>query len=207
MNSERRTFSLLTLSLVFVIAAVSAYSQGDQPKQAEPSYEATLHVLARSDQAGSAESLPPALTAVARQVRSVFGTGNLKLVNMYLGRTTAMGNLEYKGISNAYVKEMDAGPASFLDWRLTGLQNLKNASGETVYQFQTFRFGARIPIKISNFRDDAGKGQGVINYEPIGLTLDRISVHANTPTLVGTLTQPKTDGTLFLVLTVRNVDK
>lgn len=206
MNTQRRLFPLLTLSLVFLGALVPTLAQSDQPKIAEPNYEAVLHVLSASDQAGSGAALPPTLSAVAKQVRGEFGASNLKLINTYLGRLSSTGNIEYKGVSNSYGTEPESGSPSFLDWRLGGLRPLQNAAGQDVYTFQNFRFGARIPIKVASFRDEAGKSP-VINYEMIGLTLDRFSLRESTPTLLGTLTQPKTDGTLFLVLTVRNADK
>jgi len=170
----------------------------------EANYEATLHVLVGSDQAGPG-GLPSALTPVARQLRAEFGANNLKLINTYLGRLSNTGSLEYKGVSHAYVQEPQHGSPSFLDWRLVGLKTAQNATGQSVYQFQYFRFGARVPVKMGNFQDD--KIPAPINYEAIGLTLDRMSVRENVPTLVGTLTQPKTDGTLFLILTVKSVDK
>jgi hypothetical protein len=42
-----------------------------------------------------------------------------------------------------------------------------------------------------------------VNYEGVGLTAYRISVASSRPTLVGTISLPKTAGTMFLVLTVR----
>lgn len=205
MNSQIRIFSLLTFSLVFLIGAASTFAQADQAKSADPNYEATLHVLVASSQAGPGDTLPQGLSAIARQVRGEFGASNLKLINTYLGRMSSNGSLEYKGVSNAYAQEPMPGSPSFLDWRLSGLRNMQNAAGQPVYQFQGFRFGARVPVRVGSFQDE--KVPAPINYEATGLTVDRISVRDNVPTLIGTLTQPKTDGTLFLILTVKNVDK
>lgn len=206
MNSQKRIITPLIVSLLFLIAVVSGFGQAEQAKLAEPNYEATLHVLVGSNQAGQGADLPQSLTAVARQVRSDFGTSNLRLINTYLGRLSNSGSLDYKGVSSAYLQEAETGSPSFLDWRLVGLKSLQNSAGQNVHQFQSFRFGARVPVRIG-VRDDSGKMTAPINYEAIGLTLDRMSVRENVATLVGTLTQPKTDGTLFLVLTVKNVDR
>jgi len=43
----------------------------------------------------------------------------------------------------------------------------------------------------------------VLNYEAVGLNMNRVSLPENKPTLIGTLSLPKTTGTMFLVLTVR----
>lgn len=205
MSSQKRIFTSLTFSLVFLITVISVSAQAEQPKPAEANYEAVLHVLVSGSQSGPGEALPTALTAVSRQIRSDFGSSNLRLINTYLGRLSNTGNLEYKGVSNAYAPEPMPGSPSFVDWRLVGLRNLQNAAGQPVHQLQSFRFGARVPVKVGNFQDE--KVPAPINYEAIGLNLDRMSVRENLPTLVGTLTQPRTEGTLFLVLTVRNADK
>lgn len=205
MKNLKRISTFVTFSFLLLVPAVAGFAQAEQLKPADPNYEAVLHVLAASNQGGQGDALPGSLSAVARQVRSDFGTANLKLINTYLGRLSNTGNLDYKGVSNAYVQEPQPGAPSFLDWRLVGLQPRQGAAGQSVYQFQSFRFGARVPVRVGVVQDE--KSPSPISYEAIGLTLDRMSVRENTPTLVGTLTQPKTDGTLFLVLTVRNVDK
>lgn len=205
MNTQRRIFSILTFSLVFLISTVSLSAQGDPSKVAEANYEAVLHVLVSSNQPGSSD-LPSSLSNVAKQVRSEFGGPSLKLINTYLGRLSNAGALEYKGVSNAYVQEAETGAPSFLDWSLSGMRITQNAAGQDIYQFQNFRFGARVPVRITPVSGDGPK-PSVINYESTGLTLQRMGVRENTPTLLGTLTQPKTDGTLFLILTVKNADK
>ena len=207
MNTLKRLFTLLSLSLLFLITVISISAQTGPQPVVEANYEAVLHVLAASNHTVPGDALPTALGAVSRQIRGDFGTANLRLVNTYLGRMSNTGSLEYKGVSNAYVQEPQAGTPSFLDWRLVGLRPLQNSAGQGVYQFQSFRFGARVPVRIGGLPDDGGKVGAPVNYEAIGLTLDRMSVKENVPTLVGTLTQPKTDGTLFLILTVKNVDK
>ena len=50
------------------------------------------------------------------------------------------------------------------------------------------------------------KTAAVTNYESIGLNLRRISLVENTPTMIGTLNLPGTNGTIFLIMTVRSAD-
>lgn len=207
MNSLKRISSFLTFPSIFLICITAALGQADAKTQAEPNYDAILHVVAGSSELGQADSLPQSLSSVSKQLRSDFGITNLKLLNTYLGRMTVAGSLEYKGVSSAYASATDSESPTFLDWSLAGLKNLQNSSGQNVFQFQSFRFGARVPVKVTNYRDDNGKSPLVINYEAIGLTLARMSVVENSPTLVGTLSQPKTNGTLFLILTVKSVAK
>jgi hypothetical protein len=74
-------------------------------------------------------------------------------------------------------------------------------------QIQSFRFGARVPIRTGSAKDSSGTTQPIFNYETLGLTLDRLSVPENSPTLIGTLSLPKTTGTAFLVMTVKTIEK
>lgn len=197
-----KSVSILTFALLFFITVLAVPAQ-TEPKAslAGPSYEAALHVLLGSDQTKGGDILPPALAPIARQVRSDFGPISLKVVETHLGRLSNNGALENKGVSSGYKPGVDVGAPIFLDWRLVNLMSAQNAAGQNVYQFQSFRFGARVPVRV-------GEGPGApITYESIGLTLDRFNVRDGVPTLVGTLTQPKTDGTLFLVLTVKGVEK
>ncbi len=207
MNSLKRIFSLLSLSSIFLICIATAFGQAEAKLQAEPNYDAILHVVVASSEPGQSDSLPQSLSSVSKQLRSDFGVTNFKLLNTYLGRMTNSGSLEYKGVSNAYAPVQESDTLTFLDWNLTGMKSLQNAAGQSVFQFQAFRFGARVPIKTSSFKDDSGKVNAVYNYESIGLTLQRMSVVENSPTLVGTLSQPRTNGTIFLILTVRSAAK
>jgi hypothetical protein len=203
MNSLKQIFSLLTFTSVFLICIAAAFGQADAKPQAEPNYDAILHVVVGSSDSVQADSLPQSLSAASKQLRSDFGATNLQLLNTYVGRMTPSGSLEYKGVSNAYAPVQESDTLTFLDWNLTGMKNLQNAAGQNVFEFQAFRFGARVPIKTSSFKDDSGKVNAVYNYESIGLTIQRMSVAENSPTLVGTLSQPRTNGTIFLILTVR----
>ncbi|NOT47882.1 MAG: hypothetical protein HOP17_09070 [Acidobacteria bacterium] len=207
MNSKKRIFLLLNFSLVFLITTVSISAQAEQSRIAEPSYEAVLHVLAASGQAGPGEAVPPALSSVARQIKGEFGTSGLKVINTYFGRLSNTGNFEQKGVSSAYVQEPEVSSPIFVEWNLVGLRTMQNAGGQDVYQFQGFRFGARVPVRVATVASEGGTKSPVFNYEVIGITLQKMNIRENTPTLLGTLTQGKTEGTLFLVLTVKNTDK
>lgn len=199
-----RSISLFAL-FPLLLFTTSVLGQAEQSKPVDASYEAVLYVLVGNNQASAGESLPGSLSAVAKQLKNEFGSSNLRLLNTYLGRVSNNGALEYKGVSNAYVEMPQAGSPSFLDWRLTGLRTGQNQAGQSVYQLQSFRFGARVPVRVGVFQDE--KAPAPINYEAIGLTLDRLSVRDNVPTLIGTLTQPRTDGTLFLVLSFKAADR
>ncbi|MCC7306962.1 MAG: hypothetical protein IT173_05310 [Acidobacteria bacterium] len=203
MNLHNRILPIAAFALLLFTSTNSVSAQAAEAKPAEAAYEAVLHVLIAGGQSGG--SVPSSLSAVSKSIRSEFDTSNLRLINTYFGRLSNTGSIDYRGISNAYAAESMPGAPSFLDWRLAGVRSIQDPSGQPAFHVGSFRFGARVPIRMAIYSDE--KNPAPVNYESIGLTVDRVSVRENTPALIGTLNQPRTDGTLFLVLTIRNADK
>lgn len=206
MNRPSRYFSLTIFFTICLFLAGASHAQNDAKEQSGPNYEAVLHVILGSSDADQSGGLPKSLSGVSTQLKSTFTFSNYKLVNTYLGRIAHAGNLEYKGMANIYGQEQESDTPSFLDWRMAGFRRVNETPGRGVFQVQAFRFGARVPIKTGSFKDDGGKMQSVINYESLGLSLDKLSLSENSPTLIGTLLLPKTTGTVFLVLTVKSLE-
>ncbi|MEP6849589.1 MAG: hypothetical protein ABI999_12095, partial [Acidobacteriota bacterium] len=98
---------------------------------------------------------------------------------------------------------VDSDTPTFLEWSLGGLRTSTNDKGRMIFQAEPFRFGARVPVRGTNMIGDGGKLASITNYESIGVTVNRVSLSENTPTLIGTLSLPKTAGTIFLVLTIK----
>jgi hypothetical protein len=117
------------------------------------------------------------------------------LANTFVGRLSNTGNIEYKSVSNIFGQETEGGDAqTFLEWSLTNLQAMPAG-----VQARSFRFGARIPVVTRQTKDTAP----MMAYESIGLTMNMIGLPVNKPTLVGTLSLPKTSGTVFLIATIK----
>ena len=195
-----------SLSIFLLIFAGSAFAQVDPKAQPDSNYEAVLHVILGSSDVGEGVGLPKNLAGISNHLKANFTFSNYKLVNTYLGRIANSGNLEYKSMANIYGQEQEGDSPSFLDWRLANFRRVNEATGPGVFQVQSFRFGARVPLKVASFKDDLGKAQSVINYESLGLSLDKLSLTENLPTLIGTLSLPKTAGTVFVVLTVKSLE-
>lgn len=193
--------------IIFLVAAVAfggrfTLAQGAEASAPDADYEAVLYVVLGSEDASQqGAEVPKNLASVFRTVRDTFPYKNYSLVNTYFGRVANNGNLEYKSVSNIYGVDSNPDIPSFLDWRLAGL---KTAPSGNSLRIQTFRFGARVPVRVASF-GEGGKSSPVLNYESVGLTLDRIGMVVGNPTLVGTITLPKTTGTMFLVLNVTPV--
>ena len=195
MNHLRPVFSLFLVLFVF---ATAGFSQAYDPSQkVEPSYEVALQVVIGSNEAGQRGDLPANLSTISKQLRDNFSFSNYRLANTFLGRIANTGNIEYKSASNVLGQETDASQ-TFLEWSLGNFRAMQNG-----FQARTFRFGARVPVQVGSSRDDTGRVSPIINYESVGLTVSMIGLQPSTPTLIGTISLPKTSGTIFLVATIR----
>lgn len=201
MNQSKRYSSLLALTLLILIASQAALGQGEPAPKLEPSYEIALQVVIGSNDAASRADLPSNLSAISKHLKANFPFSNYRLANTFLGRVSNTGNIEYKSISNILGQETEAESQTFLEWSLTNFRSTENK-----FQARTFRFGARVPVRTGASKDEAGKMIPIVNYEAVGLSLVTLGLPANTPTLVGTISLPRTTGTIFLIATVKAAD-
>ena len=197
MNQSKRSFSFLVFPLLILFGISAAVAQPDGA-QLEPSYEIALHVIIGSNEPGARADVPAGLANVSKYLKSNFSFPHYRLANTFLGRISNTGNVEYKSVSNILGQETDAESQTFLEWSMVNLRSAPNG-----FQARSFRFGARVPVRTSTFKDGVGAGTSVVNYEAIGLTMSVIGLPANTPTLIGTISLPKTTGTIFLVATIK----
>jgi hypothetical protein len=192
--------SLLVLSLLLT-SSVAIYAQS-----VEPSYDMTLQLVVGSNETGSGSDIPADLLAVSRELKTHFAFTNYRISGTLIGRIANGGTFQYKSFANAFGREQAPGSQTFMDWSVAGFRNMPMASGKQGFQAQSFRFGARVPVIIGGAKDETGKLIPSFNYEPIGLTLDKVGLSENVPTLIGTLNLPGTNGTIFLIMTVKSVD-
>jgi len=203
MNTHKSTVAAITLSLL-ALFSTTVFAQAETPRpQIAPSYELTLQVVVGSNDAGQGTGLPAELRAVAAQIKTSFGFTNYRLDNTFLGRVGTSGSFEYKSVSNTMGTGVDSDTPTFLEWTLGGLRTSTNDKGRMIFQAEPFRFGARVPVRIATPVGDTGRIASNVAYEAVGVTVNRVSLSENTPTLIGTLSLPKTAGTIFLVLTIK----
>lgn len=207
MNRPKKIFTVFFVAAVALCAGRYSFAQGDA-KNAPPrdaSYEAMLYVVLGSNEGAPGAELPKNLSGLSKQLRNDFSFRNYGLLNTYVGRIANAGSLEYKSVAslqNAADREADS--PSFLEWSLSNLRSSETPASGDLLVMQAFRFGARVPVKVTT-PGDGGKSLQTINYESVGLTLNRLGIVQNTPTLIGTISLPRTTGTVFLVLAVRPV--
>jgi hypothetical protein len=196
------TLLFRTLIVLTLIASVSAAAsaQADDPNKPQPNFQIALHLIVGGSDTGNKSELPASLAAVTRQIRAAVPYSSYRLANTYIGRVGNGGNFEYKSVADLLGRS-ESDPATFLEWSVGGIRLVG-----TDYQAQSFRFGARVPVNTEVTDLAGGNKHTVVNYEPIGLSFRQVGVGENVPTLLGTLTLPKTAETLFLVMTVSRSD-
>lgn len=198
MNQSISIFRLLTPALAIVIAAVAAIAQTETKPPADRDLDLTLQVLTTGSEPGTKAELPANLAPIARQLKADLGIANLRLASTFLGRTSTSGGYEYKSITESLSPAADGEPPTFLESSLNGVR-----TGSGGLYAQTFRFGARVPVRSTVMREDGGKPASMFSYESIGLGINRLGLAEDQPILIGSLSLPRQNSTLFLVLTVR----
>ncbi|PYT00432.1 MAG: hypothetical protein DMF63_07645 [Acidobacteria bacterium] len=198
MNLIKSPFRFFVFPIFIITFALSVSAQSDPVVQMlEPSYDVALHVVIGSND-GSRTELPANLSTISKHLKGNFSFSNYRLANTFLGRISNSGTVEYKSVSNILGQETDADSPTFLEWSMGNFRAVQNG-----FQARAFRFGARVPVRTGSVKDAAGLATPVINYESVGVSMNLIGLPANTPTLIGTISLPKTAGTIFLVATVR----
>ncbi len=197
--------AIITFSLILVGASVS-HGQLDSKQPGGQSYDVSLQILIGSNDATQPVEIPAGLSALSKQLKSSFGFSKFRLASTLFGRLSNTGSFEYKSLTNIFGKETNITPQTFMEWSIGNFRNMPTARGTQGFQAQSFRFGARVPVPTSMAKDESGKMAPVVNYESIGLSLNKLGLPENAPTLIGTLNLPGAEGTIFLVVTVKSSD-
>ncbi|MBK6749971.1 MAG: hypothetical protein IPG67_08175 [Acidobacteria bacterium] len=194
--------------LMLASFGIAAYGQGDSKQTIDASYDTSLKIVVGSNGTGKSGDLGQDLAGVSRQLRSTFPFASYRLAGTFVGRISNTGNYEYKSVSDIF--EPAAGQRyspTFLEWSLNNLRSGQTAKGENAFQVQQLRFGARVPVVVDGDGGEAGKRVPGVSYESIGLSLVRINLAEGTPTLIGTINLPGSEGTMFLVMTISPADR
>lgn len=201
MLSHARTLFLCLLTFVFLQPSI--YAQDTAPPKPDvqttsrASYEVLLQILISSDNASS-EKLPAALADVEKKLRSEFGQKSYRLGSTLLNRVSERGTLEVKGVGTFFESAAASSQPNFVEFLAVGLKPIEKDS----IQIDNFRFGIRLPVGAPIISQD-GKTNQVFNYENTGITARPLSVTANQPTIIGTMTTSRPNELIVLVLTVK----
>lgn len=199
-------------SAAFLLVCFSTNSLAQTPpakERAEPNYEIVLQVLTASNNAAdnkqTAAAVPQTLAGVVKKLKNIYAFSNYRLTSTYLQRIANTGNVLSNDISNEASQNADA--PVFSEWAIDQMLILPDAKGQDSIAIRNFRFGQRVPVKTASFAAENGKSNAVVNYERVGLTMQKLGFPVNSPTVVGTLSASKPDELMFLILTVKPTDE
>ncbi|MGE3467105.1 MAG: hypothetical protein AB7J13_09240 [Pyrinomonadaceae bacterium] len=199
--NQRRSFFTMLAAAVVLSGSLTAVAQ--DTRQVEPSFDVTLQLVIGSNDAAKRSDLPASLNRASQQLKTMMPFTNYRLAATFLGRVSNTGNFEYKSLSNIFDDASDRRSQTFTDWSLVDLRNVSGSQNGNGFHARAFRFGARVPVTTGTITDKDGKTVPVVNYEAIGLNLSKVGVPDNTPTLIGTLSLPGANDTIFLLMTVK----
>ncbi len=207
MTKSKNVFSIAAFFSVCLLSLANCFAQTPTTRnQIEPSYEVVLQTLIASNTANNKSDIPQTLVGAVKKLKANFSYSNYRLGSTFYQRVANTGTFELKSVSNEAIPNQERNFTIFSEWTLGYIQTLPNAQGQNSIQFQNFRFGQRVPVITSNFKDESGKTNSVVNYEQIGLTIQRCSLAENMPTVIGSLSTLKPDELMFLVLTVKSAE-
>jgi len=200
MNKPKFIFLIAAFFLVGLLSPAVSFAQSteNRPPQTEQTYEVVLQILIASNTGKN--STPPTLSNVLKKLKTNFSYSDYRLAQTYVERTSFA--VEHKGMLSELSQNQSTTTPAFSEWKLVGLKTAPDAKGQNSIWFQSFIFGARIPVVVSN-----SKGESSVNYEVIGLNVTKFSLSENVPTVVGSLSTSKLDELMFLVLTVKPAEE
>ena len=204
MNQLTFIFSVTLFLVGLFISPTFSFAQTEnKPKQSEPSYEVVLQIMIASNTQTAKANIPQSLSDVVKKLKTNYAFSDYHLVSTFLERVSD--SVEHKGVLTEFLQNQSIAAPVFSEWTLSGLESLPNAKEQNTVQFQNFRFGARIPFVTTKV--DNGNAFSVINYENIGLSIRKLSLSLDTPTIIGSLSTSKADELMFLILSVKSADE
>ena len=192
------------LLLACLFNPVDSLAQTVNKSQAEPNYDIVLHILLASNAANDKSTVSPTLAETVKKLTTNYSFTNYSIGATYIQRIANTGSATSNEVSNESIQNQNA--PVFSDWAIDQFLTVPDAKNQDSVSIRNFRFGQRIPIRNAAL-SEGEKSNGVINYERVGLTVSRLNLPINTPTVVGNLSKSKPDESAFLILTVRPVDE
>ncbi len=190
---NKPTFFVFTLFLIGLLSFSNSFAQTENP-QSEAGFEVVLHILSASNNPADKTAIPANLSETVNKFKKDFAYSDFRLISTNLQRVAHTGSVTHKSLLNELSRNSEY--PVFSEWALTGLRREENIKSTNRLTFQSFTFNTRIPVILN-------KANPVVNYEAIGITLQRFNVPENKPTLIGTMAMPNANEIIFFVLTVK----
>lgn len=180
--------------LAFSSTKVFAQNQA-QPFGTAPSFDVILQLVSASNASQNKSNLPKSLSGVAQKLQDNYSFSSYRLESTYLERTAENGSIDFKSVSAQLNSNTVDNLPVFNQWSLGSIKSGLNKNGGKSVECENFRFWQRVPVKLT-----------IVNYEQIGLTLQKFSLLENTPTGIGSFSMPSGE-MMFLILTVRPLEE
>lgn len=198
MTKPNFIFKIIALSVFCFLSSNSAFAQAVSKTSVEPSYEVMLQVLVGSNSAEQKSVLSGNLSALTKNLRNRVSFANFNLTSTSLQRVANYGNLQIKNVFGGGSENSTAGTPVFSEWSIGQLQtSTADAVSRNSFQITNFRFGQRVPVRLAG---------GAVNYEQVGLSLEKLNLPEGVPTVIGSFSTEKPDEMMFLVLTVKRAE-
>ncbi len=207
MTKPKFIFYTAALLLACFSSANNLSAQTQTNPQNQSSYEIILQVLAASNNAAAdnKQAAPQTISGIVKKLKNNYPFSNYRLTETYFQRIANSGSASSNGISNEPNQNLYT--PIFSEWAIDQFLILPDAKGQNSISIRNFRFGQRVPVKTAVAASDGEKANAVVNYQQIGLTISRLNLPVNTPTIIGNLSAQKSDELMFLILTVKPADE
>ena len=193
MNTKPKfIFAIAALFMFCLMSFTNSFAQ-DDTKQASPNYKIYLDtIVAANNNSGGNKKLSAPLSNALKDVKSDAFSNYYLFSNSY-ERIGVSGQITHNSIYESIGQRKVENYAVYSNWALGKLREFSDEKSRSVVQFDNFTFSARVPSPTAT----------VVNYEEIRLYVSNFNVLQNVPTVIGSLSVPKSDEMLYFVLTAR----
>jgi hypothetical protein len=190
---------LFLTGLFCLLLSHTVSAQTTDTKQNDTSYEVWLHILVASNETGKKDEVPSALSNTVKKLKNNFSYSSYRLATTLMQRAKERSNFSYRAFMNGLNPENETVefPTTF-KWDFTGFA--PNGDG---IQLDNLRFSWGIPFSTKVVSVNESQGRASTRYESLDLNLGKVNLNENTPSVVGTITTPRPDEMLFVVLTIK----
>lgn len=191
-NKPKFIFTIAVLSLFCLASSANSFAQQDAAKQAAPNYKIYLDTIIATNNAGDNKKLSASLSNALRDVKSDAFSDYYLFSNSF-ERIGVGGQVTHNSFYDSLGQRKIDKYSVYSSWTLGKLKEFSDEKERNVIQFDNFTYQARVPNQTAT----------VVSFEDIRLYISNFNVPQNTPTLIGSLSIPKSDEMLYFVLTVK----
>jgi hypothetical protein len=178
-------------------------------KEEDVNLDTQLYLILATNRDVEDARMPSALEPVMKRLHDSLPFKHYTLAGTFLNRVRNTGRLDVSWVGGPFLVPASAATNSPSFSQFTALVKLStDESGREVVRMNDFKFGARVPIVISQpsvTNASTVTPFPVINYEPIGLRTD-ISMREDLPVIAGTLNIGASGDAIVVVIAAKRAN-